>query len=99
MLGNLLLQCVYGYLDKLLGLRVRIRTCTVVFSDVVRFDRYPYTIRFCRKCNILWGSHYVGEVNWGCVYFAWRIFANKVNEVTPLCSAEWRYIWTRSLLN
>ena len=87
MLGNILLQCMYGDLYQLLGLCLRILSRTVVLSNVVRFDRYPDTIRVCWKYNILWRSHYVDEVNWGYVYFAWRIFANKVDEVTLLCSA------------
>ena len=78
---------MYGHLYQLLGLCLRILPRTVILSDVVRFDRYSDTIRVCRKCNILWRSHDVDEVNWGCVYFAWRIFANKVDEVTLLCSA------------
>ena len=87
MLGNLFLQCMYGHLYQLLGLCFRVFSCSVVSSDVVCFDGYTDTVRFCWKYNILRRGHYADEDDWDWAYFAWCIFANKISEVTPLCSA------------
>jgi len=70
------------------GLRLRVFSCSVVPSDVVCFDGYTDSLRFCRKYNILWGGHYASQNDRDCVYFAWCISANKISEVTPLCSAS-----------